>query len=47
MRYIVVLLTLALTACGVDGEPDRPDPPAGAPGVSLTGTVSVGISGSN
>ena len=37
-------LVLALAACGVDGEPERPD--RATTGVSVTGSVSVGIGGS-
>lgn len=42
MRYLAILTVLALAACGADGEPERP---AAKPGVSITGTASVGISG--
>lgn len=45
MRYIVVLLTLTLAACGVDGEPETPERAQTTPGLSVSGTVSVGIAG--
>ncbi|MCR9069413.1 MAG: argininosuccinate lyase [Rhodobacteraceae bacterium] len=39
-----VALFSALVACGVDGEPERPEPRP-ATGITITGTVEVGISG--
>jgi hypothetical protein len=47
MRYFVLALILGLAACGVDGEPERPERAAGAPGLAITGTASIGITGSN
>ena len=35
---------LALAACGVDGEPTPPAPKAKS-GVSISGTVEVGVAG--
>lgn len=46
MRYLAILSILALTACGVDGAPDRPEPAGITPGVSITGTAEIGVSGS-
>ena len=44
MRFLAVLglLAVAVAGCGADGEPERP---AAKPGVSITGTAEVGISG--
>ena len=45
---LTLIATLALSACGADGEPERPsrnDVPA-ATGLSVSGTVSVGVGGS-
>jgi hypothetical protein len=44
LRLIAAILALGLlAACGADGEPERPEPrPAG---VTIGGTVSVGVSG--
>lgn len=47
MRTIAILSVLILTACGVDGEPERPERATPAPGLSITGTASIGIAGSN
>ena len=43
MKYLIVLSLLALTACGADGAPTRPD--ATEPGIRITGTAEVGIAG--
>lgn len=43
-----LIATLALAACGADGEPEQPTRaamPAG-PGLGLSGSVSVGVGGS-
>ncbi|WP_341863462.1 hypothetical protein [Gymnodinialimonas sp. 57CJ19] len=45
MRYVVILAVLTLTACGVDGEPERPERAAHQPGISISGTAEIGISG--
>ncbi|MEM9320097.1 MAG: argininosuccinate lyase [Pseudomonadota bacterium] len=42
-RSLLCLALLTLAACGADGEPETPAPP---PGVSITGTVEFGVSGS-
>lgn len=47
MRTIAALFILSLAACGVDGEPERPDRASAPLGLAITGTASVGISGSN
>ena len=46
MRYLAILSILALTACGVDGEPERPTQAAPPPGLSISGTAEIGVSGS-
>ena len=38
MKYLCLLAALTLAACGADGAPDRP-----APGVTVSGTASMGI----
>ncbi len=44
-RMIMVLAALGtLSACGVDGSPTHPEPRP-EPGVSISGTVEIGISG--
>lgn len=43
MRYIAAIALLSLAACGADGEPKRPAAPK--PGISITGTVEMGIKG--
>lgn len=45
MRYLALVTLFALTACGVDGAPERPEPVAATPGLSISGTVDVGVSG--
>lgn len=40
MKYLALIAVLTLTACGVDGAPERPDPPVG---VSVTGEGRVGV----
>ncbi len=46
MIRIVCTLTalILLAACGVDGEPTHPEPRP-EPGITLTGSVEVGIVG--
>lgn len=46
MRTIAILSVLILTACGVDGEPERPERATHTPGLSISGTVEIGVSGS-
>ena len=44
-RALAALMALLLlAACGVDGEPERPEP---RPGVTVTGTIGMGIAGRN
>ncbi len=43
---LTLIMALALAACGADGEPERPDR-AAAPGLSITGSVEVGVTGSH
>lgn len=40
MKYLALIAVLTLTACGVDGAPERPDPPVG---VSVTGEGRIGV----
>ncbi|WBU60531.1 hypothetical protein [Paracoccus albus] len=40
MRRLAFALLFALSACGVDGAPERPDPP---PGVTFTGDARIGV----
>ncbi|GAB5446875.1 hypothetical protein [Gymnodinialimonas sp.] len=47
MRYIAILSVLILTACGVDGEPERPERATPPTGISITGTAEIGVFGSN
>jgi hypothetical protein len=45
LRLVAAALALGLlAACGVDGAPERPEPRP-APGVTISGTVSVGVAG--
>ncbi len=39
-----LMITALLTACGVDGRPTHPEPRP-APGVSVSGSVEVGVVG--
>ncbi|MEM1272641.1 MAG: argininosuccinate lyase [Pseudomonadota bacterium] len=42
-RWAIIALSLAaLTACGVDGEPEVPEP---GPNIGLSGSIEFGISG--
>ncbi|WP_155886769.1 argininosuccinate lyase [Actibacterium atlanticum] len=43
MRKLAVLALLALAACGADGAPERPGV---EPGITISGTLEVGVSGS-
>ena len=40
----LVLVALTLAACGVDGEPIRPEPKE--TGVTVSGTAKIGVAGS-
>ena len=42
MKPLLILALFALTACGIDGAPEKP-----ATGVTLSGEASLGVSGSN
>lgn len=39
MRFLLLSGLLALSACGVDGAPERPEPP---PGVVVSGEAMIG-----
>lgn len=39
-----LLVTALLAACGVDGSPTHPEPRP-PPGVSISGTVEIGVAG--
>ncbi|MBK5934820.1 lipoprotein [Rhodovulum imhoffii] len=43
-RLIALALVAVLAACGVDGPPQRP---AAEPGLTVSGTVEMGVSGGN
>lgn len=43
MRVILATALLALAACGVESAPVPPEDQAQPPGLSLSGTVSVGV----
>ncbi|WP_306045892.1 argininosuccinate lyase [Nioella sp. MMSF_3534] len=46
-RLIPALIVIALlTACGVDGSPTHPEPRP-EPGISISGTVEIGVAGGN
>lgn len=42
MKHLMRLAVLALAACGADGPPEKPAPTTG---VTISGTVSVGVVG--
>ena len=45
IRVLAATVALALLAsCGADGEPERPEPRP-AQGVSVSGSVEIGVSG--
>lgn len=49
MRVIALLMlaSVVLAACGADGAPQRPEPaeePARSGGVTVSGTVGIGVS---
>jgi hypothetical protein len=47
MKHMMIIAVLFLAACGVDGEPIKPEPRPEAtpkPGFSLTGRAEVGVS---
>lgn len=43
MRILHVLSLILLAACGADGPPVAPSKAVAKPGVSISGTVDVGI----
>ncbi|QXT39730.1 argininosuccinate lyase [Gymnodinialimonas ceratoperidinii] len=45
MRYLAILSVLAVAACGVDGEPERPDRANVEPGLHISGSAEVGVGG--
>ena len=44
-RLIVLMLPLALAACGADGPPVAPSKAASQQGVSITGDAQIGVTG--
>ena len=42
MKRLALLALLALAACGADGPPERP---GAEPGVAVSGTVEIGVTG--
>ncbi len=45
IRLFAALTALSLlTACGVDGDPTHPEPRP-EPGITISGTVEVGVAG--
>ncbi|MFV0292265.1 MAG: hypothetical protein ACK5II_03215 [Paracoccus sp. (in: a-proteobacteria)] len=42
VKYAAVIMLLILSACGVDGAPERPDPDP-SPGVSVSGDARIGV----
>lgn len=45
-RAAAFALVLLAAACGADGPPEPPEPDAPRTGVSVSGTATIGISGS-
>ena len=43
-RLIFIGIFASLAACGVDGEPNPPEPKA-QPGLTISGAVETGVSG--
>lgn len=43
MKYLPLIALLALTACGVDGPPIRPEPETPRPGVTVSGDARIGV----
>jgi predicted small lipoprotein YifL len=44
MRTLFAAVAAALlAACGADGPPERPQPPAAEPDVTVTGQVRLGV----
>ena len=45
-RLIAIAALAMLAACGVDGEPERPEgAPDLSPGIAISGRVELGVSG--
>ncbi len=42
----LAVLALGLAACGADGPPSRPEAERPLPGVSVSGSATIGVSGS-
>ncbi len=42
MKRLMLAALLALAACGADGPPERPGT---GPGITVSGTVEVGVTG--
>ncbi|WP_371587426.1 lipoprotein [Rhodovulum sp. P5] len=42
---LAAMLIATLTACGVEGPPERPVGPVKQSGVTVSGTAEIGISG--
>ena len=40
MKYAALIALFVLSACGVDGAPERPEPPVG---VSVSGEGRIGV----
>ncbi|MDO5643916.1 MAG: hypothetical protein Q4G26_16200 [Paracoccus sp. (in: a-proteobacteria)] len=40
MKSLLIPMILLLAACGVDGAPERPEPP---PGAHISGEARIGI----
>jgi uncharacterized lipoprotein len=48
MRLVVLILfagfVALVAACGVDGEPEQPEPKPAKTGITVTGSAAVGVS---
>lgn len=44
MKRAAILAFLLLSACGIDGAPERPDPPVG---VTVSGEGRIGVRAEN
>ncbi|GAA5074204.1 argininosuccinate lyase [Roseibacterium beibuensis] len=43
LTLMIAAMTALLAGCGADGEPETPD--RAEPGITISGTVEVGVSG--
>lgn len=43
MKFLPLIALLALTACGVDGPPVRPNTDTPPPGLSVSGEGRIGV----